>query len=105
MRKPQLRILYLAPAWPHERSFGKQLRLLHLGGALKQWGGVHLVIASDTGDAEVLERTRREFHVDYNVSTEQVPVRGFRERLRWWLDSSFQDPSGSVAKEWERARL
>lgn len=105
MKKARPRILYLAPAWPHERSFGKQLRLLHLGRALQHFGEVNLVIASDTADAEVLEKSRREFQVDHTVSTEQVPPLGFRQRLKWWLDSSFQDPCGSIAKESDRVQL
>lgn len=105
MKKRRPRILYLTPAWPHERSSGKQLRLLHLGRALQQLGEVNLVIASNNGDAAVRERTRREFHTAYDVSTTQISYRGFRERLRWWLDPCFQDPYGSVAKESERARL
>lgn len=105
MKKGGLRILYIIPAWPHGKSFGKQLRLFHLGRALQQLGDVSWVIACDDNDAETEERTRRDFNVAYSVSTEQVPPRSILERLKWWLDPTFQDPSGSVAKECDRARL
>ena len=105
MRKGRVRILYLAPAWPHGRSFGKQLRLFHLGHALQKIGEVHWVIACDDHDAEVEERTRREFNVAHSVSTEQLPLRKLRDRLGWWFDARYQDPSGSVAKAPDRVRL
>ena len=104
MRRSRLRILYVVPAWPHGKSFGKRLRLLHLGRALRELGEVSWVIACDDHDSQTEERTRREFSVAYTVSTEQVS-RGFRDRLKWWLDPTFQDPSGSVAKECDRAHL
>jgi glycosyltransferase involved in cell wall biosynthesis len=105
MRKSRLRILYVVPVWPHGKSFGKQLRLLHLGRALRELGEVSLVIACDDHDAQAEEETRREFTVAHRVRTEQVPPLGFRERLKWWFDPSFQDPSGSIITESDRTHL
>lgn len=105
MRKSRLRILYVVPAWPHGKSFGKQLRLLHLGRALQELGEVSWLIACDDHDAQAEQETRSEFTVAHSVRTEQVPPLGFGGRLKWWLDPGFQDPSGSVTIESARAGL
>lgn len=99
------RILYLAPAWPYEKSFGKQLRVLHVARALQDIGEVNLAIASDTGDAEAIEKTARQFRVYCHVGIKEPPHGGLRDRLRWWLDPRSLNLYACVAEERDRIRL
>jgi glycosyltransferase involved in cell wall biosynthesis len=105
MRKRRPRILYLAPAWPHEKSFGKQLRLLHVGRALRELGEVDLVVACNSGDAEAIEKTTREFRVYCSVNTLALPHRGLSHRLNWWLNPRSLGLFACVAEEPGRSRV
>jgi polysaccharide biosynthesis protein PslH len=105
MRNPRPRILYVVPAWPHERSFGQQLRVLHVGRALQDFGEVNLAVISDSDDAQAMEKTASEFQVYCNLGTKRLPGRGSWQRLRWWLDPCFLDSHFSFAGEGGIARL
>src|SRR5271165_5641837 len=84
--RPRPRILYLVPAWPHERSFGQQLRVLHIGRALQKIGEVKLAIVSNTEDAEAMEKTANEFEVYCDLRMKHLVPRGPIQQLKWWLD-------------------
>ncbi len=99
------RILYIVPAWPHERSFGQQLRVLHVGRALQKIGEVKLAIVSDTEDAEAMEKTANEFEVHCNLRTKTVLHREPWHRLKWWLDPGIMDSSGFLVEERDRVRV
>jgi glycosyltransferase involved in cell wall biosynthesis len=103
--KPRPRILYLVPAWPHERSFGQQLRVLHVGRALQNIGEVKLAVVSITEDAEAMEKTANEFQVHCNLRMKQLIRRGPGQRLKWWLDPTIQDSCGFFVEERARVRL
>lgn len=105
MNHPRPRILYLAPAWPYEKSFGKQVRVLHVARALQDVGEVSLAIASDTDDAEAIEKTAGEFQVHGHVGTKVVPNGGLRNHLRRWLNRRYLNLFTSVADERDRIRI
>jgi glycosyltransferase involved in cell wall biosynthesis len=99
------RILYLAPAWPHEKSFGQQLRVLHVGRALQNFGELHLAVVSDKKDPQAVERTAGEFQIYCEVAARSSVAPGSWDRLRWWLDPHFQDASSFVALEPGKSRI
>jgi polysaccharide biosynthesis protein PslH len=103
--RPRPRILYLVPAWPHEKSFGQQLRVLHVGRALQDIGHVKLAVFSNTEDAEAMERTADEFDIHCSPRMNHRVDRRPGRRLKWWLDPRFQDSSGFFIEERDRVRL
>src|SRR5215469_11937345 len=101
----QPRILYMVPAWPHEKSFGKQVRLLNVGRALQKLGEVKLVVAYESVEAETVEKTSNEFQVYCGVQTLVRPPSGLRGRINWWLDPRSLNLYSSVADAHDRARV
>ncbi|MBV9492262.1 MAG: glycosyltransferase family 4 protein [Verrucomicrobia bacterium] len=93
------------PSWPYEKSFGQQLRGLHLGRALQEIGDVNLVVVSDLDDADAFEKTAREFQLYCKVNVEPRPLRGLRDRVRWAFDPSFLNLWGCMAEEQARLRV
>jgi glycosyltransferase involved in cell wall biosynthesis len=99
MRNSRPRILYLVSTWPHERSFGNQLRVLQVGRALQNVGELNLVVASSNNDPDAIEKTASEFHLYCNVAVKSLPLRGLWQRLRWGLDPYFLNLNGWVGEE------
>jgi glycosyltransferase involved in cell wall biosynthesis len=85
--------------WPHEKSFGAQLRILHVGRALKNVGDVNLVVVSNADDASAVQKTASEFQLYCNLRTQGIERRGLWQRLRWWLDPRFLNLYGFVPEE------
>lgn len=104
-KKSKPRILYIAPAWPHEKSFGQQLRVLHIGRALKRVGDLHLAVVSERKDPAAVQRTAGEFQIYCDIGARNHGSLSRLEQLRWWLDPHFQDTSGFVAIEQGRQRI
>jgi glycosyltransferase involved in cell wall biosynthesis len=77
------RILYLSAHCPTTRTYGAQLRTLHIGRLLQRIGDVSLVIASigDWSEDEIAA-TRRIFDLVRVVRCVPTPVAGPVERLR-----------------------
>jgi glycosyltransferase involved in cell wall biosynthesis len=101
-----VRILYIASSWPHDKSFGGQLRALHIGRALQKIGEVTLaVVSSDTAIPEVIKKTANEFAVEPPVQVSVQPNRGLIQRLSWAFDPHFLNVHGCVANAADRQRL
>jgi glycosyltransferase involved in cell wall biosynthesis len=101
-----LRILYITSSWPHGRSFGDQLRALHIGRALKKIGNVTVaVVSSDAASPEVLTRTADEFAVEAPVRVHVQRNRGMIRRFQWAFNPRFLNVHGCVADATDRQRL
>jgi glycosyltransferase involved in cell wall biosynthesis len=101
-----LRILYITSSWPHDNSFGGQLRALHIGRALQTIGKVTVaVVSSDTASPEVLTRTSDEFAVEPPVRVHVQRNRGMVQRLQWAFNPRFLNVHGCVADATDRERL
>lgn len=104
MQKP--RILYLTPCWPHDRTFGGQLRSLHIGRALQQFGAVTLlVVSADVAADETRRQTAAEFQTDPPARVERQPNRGLNQKLRWALDPRYLNAHGCTVESQDRQRL
>lgn len=100
------RILYVCSSWPLGRSFGGQLRALHLGRALQQIGRVTvLTVGSEANDVAAREKTAAEFDVLPPVSPVIQPERGLRGKLRRALDPRCMNVHGFVATEEDQRRV
>src|SRR5581483_9610113 len=65
------RILYLTSCWPHDHTYGGQLRALHIGRALKEIGEVTLaLVSSDIVTEEVVHKTAAEFKLEPAIRVE-----------------------------------
>lgn len=101
-----MRILYITPCWPHGRSFGGQLRALHIGRALQQLGEVTVaVVSGDDPEPGALEKTRAEFDLHGQIRIEPTPDAGVTERIRRWTNPRFMNVHGCVANGLDRAAL
>ena len=101
-----MRILYISSSWPHEKSFGGQLRALQIGRALQKVGKVTLaVVSSDIATPEVIEKSANEFAVEPPVRVSVQPNRGLIQRLQWAFNPRFLNVHGCVADAADRDRL
>ena len=100
------RILYVCSCWPHDRAFGGQLRALHVGRALQQFGRPTLVVvgAHDV-DAEARARTAAEFDLGREIQVVNTPARGIIKRSTSMLNRRFTTIHGVVAKAADEAWL
>lgn len=106
MSKSWPRILYLTSCWPHEETFGGQLRALQIGRALQKVGQVTVaVVSSDTPTTEVTRKTADEFAVEPPVRVDVEPNRGLIPRLQWAFNPLFLNVHGCVANAVDRERL
>jgi glycosyltransferase involved in cell wall biosynthesis len=102
--RPQ--ILYLTSSWPHDQSFGGQIRALQIGRALQKVGQVTVaVVSSDTATSDVIKRAADEFAVEPPVRVNLEPNRGLIPRLQWALNPRFLNVHGCVANAADRERL
>jgi glycosyltransferase involved in cell wall biosynthesis len=100
------RILYIASCWPHGKAFGGQLRTLHIGRALRQYGDVTLaVVSSDAAGEEAVRLTATEFNVEDPIRVAESPNRTLGDRMRWAFDTRFLNVHGCVAQGADRSRL
>jgi glycosyltransferase involved in cell wall biosynthesis len=93
------RILYLAFAWPHEKSSGYNLRTLQVARALKEVGEVSLAVASQTDGTAAMEKAASEFQICCSMRVKTLGLHGLRERVRWAFDPSFFNLYGWVGEE------
>jgi glycosyltransferase involved in cell wall biosynthesis len=106
LSKAASRILYITSSWPHGKSFGGQLRALHIGRALRKIGDVTLmVVSSDDLDDDVVKKTASEFEVLQPVRVKTAPNRSVVQRLRWAFDTQYLNVHGCAADDADRARL
>lgn len=101
-----MKILYITSCWPHDNAFGGQLRALNIGRALKKLGDVSLaVVASDSPDSAVVERTGAEFRLESPIRVEMLPNSGLWEKSQWALNPRYLNVHGCVARVDDRERL
>lgn len=101
-----MRILYVSSSWPHEKSFGGQLRALQIGRALQKVGKVTLaVVSSDTAVPEVIKKAAAEFDVEPPVQISVQPNRRLIQRLQWAFNPRYLNVHGCVADAADRERL
>lgn len=99
-------ILFIASSWPHDQSFGAQIRALQIGRALQEIGRVTVaVVSSDTATSDVINRTVDEFDVEPPVRVNVEPNRGLIPRLQWALNPRFLNVHGCVVRAADRERL
>jgi glycosyltransferase involved in cell wall biosynthesis len=104
--KSRPRILYVSSCWPHGRAYGGQLRALHVGRALRQFGDVTLAVVSpDEPGEDAIRRTAAEFQLDAPVGIQECPNRGLIQRSRWAFDPRFLNVHGCMAHAQGRFRL
>ncbi|MFL6416144.1 MAG: glycosyltransferase family 4 protein [Bryobacteraceae bacterium] len=103
---PGKRILYVAPCWPDEKTFGTQLRVENIARALKHVGEVRVVVVRFDDDGE------RAHHavgsdsevVDF-VELKVAPARSFASTLQCGLDANYISVHGQVIDPAARDRV
>ena len=92
------RILYVTSCWPHDRSYGGQLRALHIGRALQQLGRPTIaVIGADPVGSDSIARTAAEFELGQEIKVRPSPVLGLRNRLKSIFSPDFTNLHGLAA--------
>ena len=67
----------MTSCWPHDRAYGGQLRALHIGRVLQDFGRPTLVVVgADEVDASAREKTAAEFDLGREIKICPSPVRG-----------------------------
>jgi glycosyltransferase involved in cell wall biosynthesis len=100
------RILYICSSWPHGRSFGGQIRSLHICRALRTVGDVDvLMVGSEAGDREAQERTAREFSTLPPIEPRLTGRNGLGDRVRRAFDTRFLDLHGFACTAADQARI
>jgi glycosyltransferase involved in cell wall biosynthesis len=100
------RILYVSSCWPHGRTYGSQLRALHIGRALQHFGRPTLaVVGAEPAEQAAIDRTAAEFDLARVIPVVSAPVRGLRHRVRSVLDPDFTNIHGLAASAEDEAWL
>src|SRR4051812_39021674 len=106
MIERQPRILFLSSSWPHGKTFGGQLRALHVGRALMRIGDVTVaVVSADGSDSDAEQRTRMEFTAVAPVIPQVRPNCTILEKLRWAFDLHYLNVHGFSATSKDRERV
>jgi glycosyltransferase involved in cell wall biosynthesis len=99
------RILYLSSCWPHDKSYGGQLRAFHIGRALQQLGRPTLVvIGAHDVDPAVKAKAAEEFDIGREIKLLESPVRRLA-RTTSILNRDFTNIHGFVAEPSDEAWL
>src|SRR5438132_1039992 len=78
------RVLYLTPYWPHRATCASELRAIHIGRALQEFGRVEVVVVGGEGRAhEWAEQRNKNFNVSYGVPVEVLRSKRGRDKLAW----------------------
>lgn len=100
------RILYICSSWPHGRSFGGQIRSLHIGRALQNVGAVDLLmVGSEAGDRDAQEKTAREFSTLPPIQPQLTGRNRAIDTLRRAFDTRYLDIHGFACTAADRARI
>jgi polysaccharide biosynthesis protein PslH len=84
------KILYITPHYLHGRTFGGQLRALHVARGLQRAGNLSVALCVEGPQSETyLRKTREEFLVRHAFEVRANPLKTLGERLRYELDPSF----------------
>lgn len=102
-RQKKLRILYVAPFWPHTdgaggvgfRRGGSQLRSLSVLRALQEMGTVEVVVLDDEGaNGDMIWEQGCELKVAYSLNVTLKPEQGVLRKLRRTFDPRSSYPNG-----------
>lgn len=100
------RILYICSSWPHGRSFGGQIRSLHIGRALQNVGAVDvLMVGSEAGDRDAQEKTAREFSTLPPIQPQPTGRNRAMDKLRRAFDTRYLDIHGFACAAADQARI
>lgn len=103
MPKP-LRILYLAPCRPTEKSYGTQLRTVQVASALQTLGQLDFMVVKLADDErDVNPKANGDYSVRRVIKLKQIESRSLVERLRCGLDPRFIGFYGHAASPEDRA--
>src|SRR5882672_8396263 len=103
MSRP-LRILYLAPCRPTEKSYGTQLRTVQVASALQTMGQLDFMVVKLAEDErEVDAKSNGEYSVRRVIKLEPVAARSLVERVRCGFDPRFIGYYGHAASAADRA--
>jgi len=103
MAKP-LRILYLAPCRPTEKSYGTQLRTVQVASALQTMGQLDfMVVKLEEDEREADAKSNGEYSVRRVIKLLPIAARSMIERLRCGFDPKFVGYYGHAASAEDRA--
>jgi len=106
MKLRRNRILFLSSSWPRGRTFGGQLRTLHIGRALTHVGDVTMVVVdSETADSQTVQDSGTEFHLEAPVIAAPTRSAGVGAKLRRAFDTRYLDLHGCAASDSDQARI
>src|SRR5580765_1498861 len=89
------RILYLSPYWPNRATSASEVRALHIGRALQEFGRLQMVVVDSEGRSEEPSpRGDCEFDVAYSVGAQPAPKRKLIQKVNWALNPSAVCPHG-----------
>jgi glycosyltransferase involved in cell wall biosynthesis len=94
-RRSSPRILYVSQTFPHQASFGGEMRCLNIARALRQMGTVEVVILDEEKkDENLTVRPGLEFPLLYSLDVRPRPNESMIEKLRWTFDPRTDYPRG-----------
>lgn len=100
------RILYICSSWPHGRSFGGQIRSLHICRALQKVGDVDvLMVGSEAGDWDAREKTSREFSTLKPITPQLTGRNSLGDKLHRAFDTRFLDIHGFACTPADQSRI
>jgi len=103
MSKP-LRILYLAPCRPDEKSYGTQLRTVGVASALQTMGQLDfMVVKLEEDEREVNVKSNGEYSVRRVIKLQPIAKRSLIDRVRCGFDPKFIGYYGHAASAEDRA--
>lgn len=88
-----VRILYLAPCWPKEKSFGTQLRTSQVFAALEEVGDVECVVVAHA-DQNTHSSEKPRSSLPPFIELQPIDKRSFSERLRCKIDPRYMEYYG-----------
>lgn len=103
MAKP-LRILYLAPCRPTEKSYGTQLRTVGVASALQTMGQLDfMVVKLEEDEREPEPKSNGEYSVRRIIKLQPIAKRSLLDRVRCGFDPKFIGYYGHAASAEDRA--
>lgn len=103
MAKP-LRILYLAPCRPTEKSYGTQLRTVGVASALQTMGQLDfMVVKLEEDEREAEPKSNGEYSVRRIIKLQPIAKRSLLDRVRCGFDPKFIGYYGHAASAEDRA--
>jgi polysaccharide biosynthesis protein PslH len=100
------RILYLSRYWPDQPSSAGEVRALHVGRALQQFGRVEVVVIDGDGQTEEwAKREERESDVAYRLRVQPRPNGSLIQKVNWALNPRVKSPHGIAVDQQSLERV